>query len=202
MKGPNTIYIASQSPLFILGIQQSLQRLPSFKIIGTSDSAIDSFEQITHLKPDIVLADIYLRDGLGIDMLETLVEKKTESKLCVLTGSLDENDFYKAMQIGLKGFLLFDISEDQLHFAFKEILKGATYICPSASKFIHKARELNEHEQIIHQKLDVLSKAEFRVLKQVLNKLSNREIASALFLSPKTIENHRNKIVKKLELKG
>jgi len=179
-----------------------INNLPSFKLLGYSSSTTDSYQFITNHQPDIAMLDYNLEGGEGINMLEELSKADVKTKLCVLTDGNDQEAFHRAMQIGLNGFLLFDISEDQLCFSLSEILNGKKFLCPSATKFASNGQALQNHQQLVFEKLEKLSKAEFRVLNQVSKKLSNREIATELFLSTKTIENHRNKIVKRLGLKG
>ena len=202
MKGFNSVYIASRYPIVIKGFKAMIANLPPFKLLGHSSSTVDSYQFITQHQPDIAMLDFNLNDGEGIQMLEDLMKANVKTKLCVLTDGNNQEAFHRAMQIGLNGFLLFDISEDQLSFSLREILKGSIYVSPSASEFVSNGKAMHKHKLQVFEKLENLSKAEFRVLNQVSKKLSNREIANQLFLSTKTIENHRNKIVKRLGLKG
>lgn len=203
MKGLTSIYIVNRQPIVVNGLQKILSNYPDFKVLGSIANEQIAKDFINQHNPDVVLFGLHLNQGDSFGIIADIVKNKNlKTKVCMLFAVCDQDAFHKAMQLDIKGLLLLDVSEEELIFSLQQVLKGSLYISPSASKFLLNGKPSMDQRKLVFDKLNNLSKAELRVLVQVSHKLSNREIASELFLSTKTIENHRNKIVKRLGLKG
>lgn len=197
-----TVLIVDDHPLFRSGLRQVVQGDARFKLAGEAGDGESALKFILEKKPDVAVLDINLPKLTGLEIARKLQGKKNPTRLIILTMHKEEELINRALDSGVNGFVLKENAVEDILEAIQTVADGGHYLSPSVSGFLIKRR--NRAESLAAQKpgLDDLTKAERRILKLVAEKQTSKEIAAALFISPRTVEAHRANICDKLELHG
>lgn len=194
------VVIADDHPIFRNGLRQIIDTEKSIRIIGESDNGQKALEQILELKPDIAILDIDMPKLTGLEVLKNLKDDNT--KVIFLTMYAEEDIFDEAMNLGIKGYVLKDSAVNDIIECISTVSADNYYISPSVSNFlINRRKKLNELKSN-NPNFQKLTHSEKKVLKYICENKTSREIADVLFLSTRTVENHRTNICNKLNLKG
>jgi len=194
------IVIADDHPIFRNGLKQIIDFDKRIKIIGEADNGQKALELITELKPDVAILDIDMPKKTGLEVLKEL--KDSEVKIIFLTMYAEEDIFEEAMNHGIKGFVLKDSAVSDIVDCIFSVHEDKYYISPSVSNFLmNRRKKLNELKNN-NPLLQNLTMAEKKILKFISENKTSKEIADILFISYRTIENHRANISGKLNLKG
>ena len=194
------IVIADDHPIFRGGLKQIIDFDKRIKIIGEADNGQKALELIEELKPDVSILDIDMPKKTGLEVLKEL--KGSEVKIIFLTMYAEEDIFDEAMNLGIKGFVLKDSAVNDIVDCIFSVYEDRYYISPSVSDFLmNRRKKLNELKNN-NPKLQNLTVTEKKILKYISENKTSKEIAEILFISYRTIENHRANISGKLDLKG
>lgn len=194
------IVIADDHPIFRNGLKQIIDFDKRIKIIGEADNGQKALELITELKPDVAILDIDMPKKTGLEVLKEL--KDSEVKIIFLTMYAEEDIFEEAMNHGIKGFVLKDSAVSDIVDCIFSVHEDKYYISPSVSNFLmNRRKKLNELKNN-NPLLQNLTMSEKKILKYISENKTSKEIADILFISYRTIENHRANISGKLNLKG
>ncbi|MDZ4712201.1 MAG: response regulator transcription factor [bacterium] len=194
------ITIADDHPIFRSGLRQLIESEDTIRIIGESDNGKKALEHIEELKPDIAILDIDMPGLTGLQVLKNLNQQET--KVIFLTMYAEEDIFDEAMNLGIKGYVLKDSAVNDIIECIHTVMNDNYYISPSVSNFLINRRKKLNVLRDNNPNLQNLTITEKKVLKFISENKTSKEIANVLFLSPRTIENHRANISSKLDLKG
>ncbi len=194
------IIIADDHPIFRNGLRQIIEAENKIKILGEADNGLKAFELINELKPDIAVLDIDMPKKTGLEILREL--KNTDTKIIFLTMYAEEDIFDEAMNLGIKGFVLKDSAVNDIIECIFSVYDDRYYISPSVSNFLINRRKKLKDMKNNNPRLQNLTLAEKKILKFIAENKTSKEIAEVLFVSYRTIENHRANISFKLSLKG
>jgi len=202
MEYKNTIVIVDDHPLFLEGIKSFLKKEKELLLIGETNNVDDALKIISEKQPDIALLDIEIKDKSGFDVAEIINKKSLKTKIVFLTMYNDAEILDKALSVGVKGFILKEHTSSELVECIKSVLAGKTYISPLLSESMLRLMKLKQQNDEQEQLLSKLTVSEKRILKLIAQNKTTKEIAVELNISPKTVENHRNNISGKLNLRG
>lgn len=189
------VFNADDHPMLRKGITDLLVETKELEWVGSAGNGKEAIEKIRSIQPDIAILDIEMPHLTGLEVAQTLIEEGASTSFILLTLLKDGNFLYNAMQAGVKGYLLKESSEKEILDCIYSVAKGNPYVNPSMTKYlIAPQKEENE--------LSGLSEHEINILKLIAQQKTTSEIASMLFISPKTVGNHRSNISKKLGLSG
>lgn len=192
------VLIADDQKLIRQGIRGLLELDDRIQVIGEAEDGEDALKQITALKPEILLLDVRMPRKTGIDVVHALRAAKNPTPVILLTTFDDEQMLLEGVRAGISGFLLKDVSADELVKAILAVSKGETLILPSvtdrASKYV---KEQGAHFESADMP-DTLSARELEVLRLMAGGYSNREIADALGTAEGTVKNQASSIMSKL----
>jgi DNA-binding NarL/FixJ family response regulator len=202
MSGLIKVLIVDDHQLFRQGLRQLVESDPRFELAGESGDGPTALALIIQAKPDIAVLDINLPGLSGLEIARQLQAKRLPTRIVFLTMHNDKETFNRAMDLGVRGFVLKDNAPQDIISCLATVARGAHYLSPSISN--HLLHRRNRAEALAAHKpgLEDLTKAEQRVLKLIAEKKTSREIAAELFVSPRTIEAHRANISSKLDLRG
>jgi DNA-binding NarL/FixJ family response regulator len=196
------VLIVDDHALFRRGLIQVLQFEDGIEVVGEAEDGEDAVAKCEELAPDVLLMDVRMPRASGIEATRRLAETMPAMKILMLTVSDEEDDLYEAIKAGAAGYLLKEISIEEVADAVRAVMQGQTLISPSmASKLIQEfnalAKRAEEKQQVPAPKL---TDRELEVLKLVAQGLTNREIADQLYISENTVKNHVRNILEKLHL--
>ncbi|HEX2738136.1 MAG TPA: response regulator transcription factor [Acidimicrobiia bacterium] len=199
---PIRVVIVDDHALFRRGLDLVLSEEPDIEIVGEAGDGVEAVTRTQELLPDIVLMDVRMPRATGIDAARAIRDTLPDTKVIMLTVSEDEDDLYEAVKAGANGYLLKEVAIEEVADAVRSVARGHSLISPSmASKLLSEfnvlARRAEERQRVMSPRL---TDRELEVLKLVAKGLSNREIASELFIAENTVKNHVRNILEKLHL--
>lgn len=196
------ILIVDDHPLFRNGLRQVIQADDRFELIGEAADGEAAWKVILEKKPDVAVLDINLPRLTGLEVARRVAEKKLPTRLIILTMLKEEDLINRALDFGVSGFVLKENAVEDIVSAIVTAAEGGHYLSPAVSGFLVRRRGRAEALAAHKPGLDDLTRAERRILKLIAEKKTSREIASELFISPRTVEAHRANISEKLDLHG
>jgi DNA-binding NarL/FixJ family response regulator len=193
---PIKIMIVDDHDLFREGVKYILSKVPEFQIIDDASNGVEYLEKIKTTKPDIVLMDIDMPRMNGFDATRRSLEIYPDLKIITLSMHGDQGHYQRMIELGVKGFVLKDSGISQLKDAINEVHRGKNYFSQELlMSIILKKDPSPQGEQLQHQ-LEI-SEREFEVLQLICKAYTNKQIADTLFISPKTVEGHKAKLMEK-----
>ncbi|MFT5222819.1 MAG: DNA-binding NarL/FixJ family response regulator [Glaciecola sp.] len=196
------ILIADDHELFRRGLRMVLDDEPDIDVIAEAGDGKTAVQMVVDEAPDVVVMDVRMPQMSGIDAAREMKERNPAVKVLMLTISDDEDDLYQAIKAGANGYLLKEISIDEIGNAVRAVHGGQSLISPSmASKLLNEfASMIKKEEEKAQVPTPRLTPREMEVLQHVAQGMNNREIAKTLFISENTVKNHVRNILEKLQL--
>ncbi len=199
---PIRVLVVDDHALFRRGLQMVLEQEPDIEVVGEASDGAEAVEKAADTLPDIVLMDVRMPKRGGIDACTAIHETVPSAKIIMLTISDEEADLYDAIKAGAMGYLLKEISIEEVASAIRAVHGGQSLISPSmASKllteFASMIKKTDDRQQVPTPRL---TDREMEVLKLVAKGMNNRDIGSELFISENTVKNHVRNILEKLQL--
>ncbi len=189
------LMIADDHSMIREGLKQLLELGGEFEVIAEANDGEECLQITDNLKPDVLLLDINMPKKNGLEVLQELKNRNSKIKVLVLTVHNEVEYLMKAMEIGINGYLLKDSESSKLKKAIMTVIRGETYIQPSMIPILN-SKMLNMKND--HAKLESLTKRELDVLKNLAVGMYNKEIATKLNISERTVKNHVSNIFKKI----
>ena len=188
-----TIYTADDHPALSKGLRDIINVEYGFQILGYSMDGETALREILDKEPDIAILDIEMPLLNGIEVVRKLKEHQSNTKVIFFTLYNERSFFLRAMDLGIRGYLLKDSAPEVIINCIKTVSAGGAYVSPSLSTYL-----VDRHSQ--ESILGVLSKQEQNIVKLIGQHKTSSEIADLLFISEKTVSNHRSNIGRKLKL--
>jgi two-component system nitrate/nitrite response regulator NarL len=191
------VMIVDDHPLVREGVRSCLKHQPQFEIVGEAAGGEDAVLKAKKLAPDVVLMDINMPGVNGLESATELIKKSPKSKVLIFTMHDSKEYIVKVIEAGMKGFVLKDSSPTELIAAIEAVSRGEVYFSSKVSQFV-----MNDYIKTMTKKASAntgnLSKRELEVIVLIAEGQSNKDIALKLFISIRTVETHRERIMRKL----
>jgi len=195
------ILLAEDHKIVRNGIRSLLEKEPGFIVIGEASNGLEAVTLLEeHTEIDVVLMDMNMPELSGTELISLLKKKFPAIKILVLSMLDHEKYIYQALNAGACGYLLKNVSADELIFAVKHIKAGGKYLCSEVS-FTLLDRQINAPKIVGADDLE-LSKREIEILELIAEGLTNTEMADKLFTSKRTVEGHRLSLMNKTNSKN
>ncbi|MDP9824174.1 response regulator [Nocardioides massiliensis] len=197
---PVRVIVVDDQELFRRGLTMLLAAEDDIEVVGEASDGTSAVELATATVPDVILMDVRMPKGSGIEACVSIKQVAPSAKIIMLTVSDEEGDLYDAVKSGASGYLLKDSSIDEVAQAVRVVADGQSLISPSmAVKLIDEFKQMAraDRDQVPTPRL---TERELEVLRKVAEGLNNREIAKQLFISENTVKNHVRNILEKLQL--
>jgi DNA-binding NarL/FixJ family response regulator len=197
-----TLLIADDHPIFRQGLRQLVDSVKGMSVICEAADGRTALTEIEGQKPDVAVLDVNMPEMDGLAVARAVLAKKLPVELIFLTMYKDEELFNEALDIGVKAYVLKDSAVTDLIGAVRAVLAGKNFISPDLST--HLVKRGSRATALVRSKpgLKDLTPSERRILPLIADNKTSREIADELFISVRTVENHRANICQKLELHG
>lgn len=198
------IFLVDDHQLVRDGIKSLLMSSNEIKILGEASTGKECFAKIAIEPPDILILDISLPDTNGIEITKRITAEYPQTKVLILSMYTDEDFIFNAVKAGARGYLPKNTSREELLSAIHAIYEGEEFFADSISRimlksYVRKAKE----EDVASQGGPIpLTTREIEILKLFAEGFINKEISDKLDISIRTVETHKNHIMKKLELKS
>lgn len=195
------VVIADDHPLYREGVARALADDPAIEVAGQGEDADSAVALARQLKPDLVLLDLSMPGGGGVEALRRIRASDTPPKVAILTVSEEDDDVMRALKAGASGYLLKGIGSRELVAIVKDLARGQTYVSPMlAGRILNAMREGGAQKAA--NPIDDLSKREENILKLVAEGKSNKEVGLALDLQEKTVKHYMTSILQKLHARN
>jgi two-component system, NarL family, response regulator DegU len=185
------------------GFARMLELEEDFLVVGQAECAEEALAKAQELKPDIILMDIRLKGTNGIETTRMIKEKLTETEVIILSMYDEEEYVRESVKAGATGYVLKDISQEELIRNIKVVHSGGSYIQPSLARKVLQdlaATSIVKTTAPVRSMIKDLSEREIEVLQHVADGKSNKEVAVELTISEKTVKAHLRSIFRKLEV--
>jgi DNA-binding NarL/FixJ family response regulator len=199
-RDPYRIVLADDHTIVRRGIKKMIEEMADLTVIGEASDGQELLSLLKILDTDLVILDISMPNLRGIEATRELKRIFPGLKVLILTMYKDNELLRHAISSGADGYVLKEDSDKELYTAIEKVRQGKVYISPRFSGGLTDDR--GETKRVIFKPaLERLTKREMEVLKLIAEGKSSKEIANLLFISVRTVENHRASIMSKLDMK-
>jgi DNA-binding NarL/FixJ family response regulator len=180
------------------GVKALLEAQDNMTVVGEAGTAAEAVRRVGYDSPDVVVMDVRLPDGSGVDACREVRSRFPSVKVLMLTSYADEEALVSAIMAGAAGYVLKRIDSDDLVRSIERVGKGESLLDPEMTeRLFRKIRGEAEEDPLLGR----LSPQERRILDLIAEGMTNREIADELFLAEKTVKNYVSNLLGKLEMK-
>ena len=200
---PIRVLIVDDHALFRRGLDLVLAGEPDLEIVGEAADGGEAIERAAELQPHVVLMDVRMPGVGGIEATRRIRQAQPATKVVMLTSSEDEEDLFAAVRAGATGYLLKEVSIDEVADAVRAVARGQALVTPSmASKLLGEFNILSRRVDEQHGHAPRLTDREIEVLRLVAKGMSNKDIAAELVIAQNTVKNHVRNILEKLQMRS
>ncbi|MGR6900280.1 LuxR C-terminal-related transcriptional regulator [Glutamicibacter sp. BSL13] len=199
-EAPIRVLLVDDHAIFRSGLKSDLD--PDLKVVGEAGTVEQAIEQITALRPDVVLLDVHLpggRGGGGAEVLRGCAYLLAQTRFLALSVSDAAHDVVTVIRSGARGYVTKSISGPEISDAVRRVAGGDAVFSPRLAGFVLDAFGSSQPEHI-DTELDLLSDRELQVMRLIARGYSYKEVAKELFISVKTVESHVSNVLRKLQL--
>lgn len=182
------------------GLRALLSRREGYQIVGQAGSVAEAIAEADRTHPDIVVMDVRLPDGSGIEACREIRERMPETNVIILTSYADDDAVFASILAGASGYVLKQTRGRALADAIEAVARGESLLDPAVTqKVMERLRTAKERRAA--DPLDALNEQEHKIIELIAEGKTNKEIAAEVFLSDKTVKNYVSSILTKLNLR-
>jgi len=179
------------------GLRALLEEQPDWQVVGEASNGRDAANLAAQLRPDVVIMDIRMPELNGLDAARMILRTVPNTRIVFFTGHQTDEMIERALQVGVRGYVLKSDAEADLISAVRALMQGRTFFTPKASTVVvDRLREKEEPAQ------PALTTREAEVVQLLAEGKSNKEAAHILGISSRTVENHRAQIMQRLNVRS
>ncbi len=188
------IVIVDDHPIVRDALASLLGEMPDLQIVGVTSSIRETLPLLESATPDLLLVDLSLEDGSGIELARALRRSRLKTRVLIITGFRDEFSAAEALSVGVHGYILKEQPTADLLVAIDTVARGGRYISPLMASRMRTDTSHGTEDRLLGR----LSRREREIFRLVVAGSGSKEIASRLFISVKTVDTHRTNINRKL----
>ncbi len=181
------------------GLASLLKATEDIVVAGEAGTVRDAIEEAERTRPDVVVMDVRLADGSGIEATREIRARRPETQVIMLTSFADDEALFASIMAGASGYVLKQVKSGELIRAIRTVGRGESLLDPAVTKPVLDRLRKGKH-LMRDEKLARLSPQEERILEAVANGKTNKEIGQELHLAEKTVKNYVSSILSKLEV--
>ena len=196
------VLIAEDHLMVRAGIRALLEKAGDIHVLGEASNGQEAIEMAEQLKPDVLIMDIMMPRLNGIQAAENIRDLKLPTQILLLSMYSDEGFVHQALQYGVKGYVLKSSVSDELLWAVHAVAGGKTYLSSPIAEIVVESA-VNSHSPLQDgDPLSSLSPREKEILQLIAEEYTSAEIGKMLFISEKTVEKHRARLMEKLNVRN
>jgi DNA-binding NarL/FixJ family response regulator len=200
------VLIAEDQALVRRGTSVLLSLEPDMEVVGQACDGVEAIAMAAQLRPDVVLMDLHMPRLGGVAATREITKSLPGTQVLVLTTLNDDETVFEAVRAGAHGYLLKDVTEQELLETIRALRRGESRLTPQiARKVMDQFRRMaggSDFAPAAHKKIDAgsetLNDKEEKILRLITDGMSNRQIAAAMFLAEGTVKNYVSRIMEKL----
>ena len=187
------ILITDDHPLLLIGLRGIIETIEGYSLVGEATNGNEAVEVALKTKPDICILDLELPGISGIEALKKIKISLPNCQFAILTSHKEEELLLESIDAGANGYLLKDFANIEIKRCLAHFENNEPYYSEQLKSFINPAQKQDPN-------IEKLSRTEKKILKLISQEKTSKEIGEILFISPKTVDNHRSNIIKKLDI--
>lgn len=195
-----TVLLADDHTIVRQGLRSLLKADGHFAVIGEARTGREAVEMARALRPDVIVMDIAMPVLNGLEATRQILTENPAAKLIILSAHSDDAYIESMSAAGVAGFLEKQTSAESLTKAIQEVAKGHTFFSPSIAKRLLRSSQTRDRDGLPQSRANCLTRRESEVLQLVAEGSTNKQIATKLGISIKTVEKHREHLMKKLNI--
>lgn len=196
---PTRVLLVDDHEVVRQGVRTLLETEPQIQVVGEAESVKEAIRQAKWLQPDVVVMDVRLTDGSGIEATREIRARQPKTRVLMLTSFADEEALFASIMAGASGYVLKQIRSNDLVSAVLTISRGQSLLDPSLTQGVLD-RLMRSQSLLKDEKLARLSAQEERILNLLAEGMTNRQIGDEIHLAEKTIKNYVSTILSKLDV--
>jgi DNA-binding NarL/FixJ family response regulator len=196
------VSIADDHPIFRKGLREVVDAERGLRVVAEAADGAEALEQIEAVRPEVAILDIHMPKMSGFELARLIRERNLAVGIIFLTMYQDEETFNEATDAGVKGYVLKESAVTDIIGGVRAVASGRHFISPSISTYLVERSTRAASLAARKPGINDLTPSERRILKLIAENKTSREIADNLFISYRTVENHRANICTKLDLRG
>lgn len=193
------ILVADDHPVVRDGLVTMLNTQEDFQVVGQSSNGAETVKQAVQLRPDVVLMDLEMPQMDGVEALRRIRASQADAKVIVFTAFDTDERILNAVQAGARGYLLKGAPREEIFKAIRVVGQGGSLLEPVVATKLMRQVAHNEQPENQHALLEPLTSREKEVLHLLAQGMTNKEIASELFITERTVKFHVSSILRKLD---
>lgn len=199
MTDPIRVLIVDDHEVVREGLRALLRRRSNLAVVGEADSVASAIEEAQRTEPDVVIMDVRLPDGSGVEACREIRAQRPETKVIMLTSYADDDAVFASIMAGATGYLLKQTRTQALTEAIERAMRGESLLDPAVTqRVLERVRTAGTAKD---DELSLLSEQERKILDLIAEGKTNKEIAKEVYLSDKTVKNYVSSILSKLNLR-
>ena len=184
-------------PIVRQGLRNLLETEPSFQVIAEADDGITGLELVQRVRPDVLIVDLMMPGLNGLDLIKQVLKHLPRLRIVVLSMQSADSYVVEALNCGAAGYVLKETGPGEIIHAIKTVVAGERYLSP---KLAQRVLDTSTGKKKVADPYDSLTAREREILHLIVEGNTSAQIAGRLVLSPRTVELHRSRIMKKLNL--
>lgn len=202
MSQPLRVMVVDDHPLFREGLKTLIDRSPDYRVVAEAGSGREAFEAVQGVRPDIVLVDITMPGMNGIQLIRELRASEPQARFMVVSMHSNVDYIVEAFRAGATGYMVKDSAGEGLFKGLSTVARGEIYLDDSLSNDVVIKLLAGKKDDRQDSAYKNLTTREQEVMRLLAEGMSTRDVAQQLYISPKTVENHRANLMKKLGLQN
>jgi len=191
------VALIDDHPIVRQGLRNLLQTEPSFQVVAEADDGITGLELVQRVRPDVLIVDLMMPGLNGLDLIKQVLKPLPRLRIVVLSMQSADSYVVEALNSGAAGYVLKETGPSEIIQAIKAVVAGDRYLSP---KLAQRVLDSSTGRKKIADPYDSLTPREREILHLIVEGHTSAQIAGRLVLSPRTVELHRSRIMKKLDL--
>jgi two-component system, NarL family, response regulator NreC len=199
---PTRILIADDHGIVRQGLRLILEQRSQYEVVGEASDGREAVHLALELKPDLIVMDIAMRNLNGLDATEQILSHLPETRILILSMYAEESYLLRALNAGVRAYLLKDNAEADLFRALEVVQEGKPFFSPAIAEMLVEDYMRALKDRGLTDSYKLLSPREKEVLQLLAQGQTNKEVAGVLNLSPHTVDTHRANLMQKLGLRN
>ena len=198
MSSPVRVIVVDDHPIFRMGLAAAIREMDGIEVVAEADHAAEVCELVALHRPDVVLLDLNLPDGSGLEVNRQLASDFADCKVIVLTMSEDSAVVLAAIRDGARGYIVKGVGPDRVEQALHTVAAGDVVLSPELAQGLANSHAEGWGTSMRRSQFPALTAREHEVLDLMAAGLNNQTIARRLYVNPKTVRNHVSNIFAKI----